>query len=125
MEQGLKSNSKTILVVDDHPRAVASVVAPTAGGPPPKTLVRLEHEYSLAAELEPAWEAKPLALPRQAGRTVLIIADPTVVSWTSLFSGTGGGPSTRPDFYESRLAGDGAARTRCRLVANSASAKSL
>jgi PAS domain S-box-containing protein len=39
-------------------------------------LRRLEHEYSLAAELDSAWAAKPLALPRHEGRTILILEDP-------------------------------------------------
>jgi PAS domain S-box-containing protein len=52
------------------------VVAPTAEQPLPQSLRRLEHEYSLAAELEPAWAAKPLALTRQEGRTMLVLADP-------------------------------------------------
>ena len=51
-------------------------VAPTAEPPSPQSLRRLEHEYSLAAELEPAWAAKPLALTRHEGRTILILADP-------------------------------------------------
>ena len=38
------------------------VVAPTAEQPLPQSLRRLEHEYSLAAELEPVWAARPLAL---------------------------------------------------------------
>src|SRR5277367_4112550 len=52
------------------------VVAPTAGQPLPQSLRRLEHEYSLAAELEPEWAAKPLALTRHEGRTILVLADP-------------------------------------------------
>ena len=52
------------------------VVAPTAEPPSPQSLRRLEHEYSLAAELEPAWAAKPLALTRHEGRTILVLADP-------------------------------------------------
>ena len=52
------------------------VVAPTAEQPLPQSLRRLEHEYSLAAELEPAWAAKPLALTRHEGRTILVLADP-------------------------------------------------
>ena len=52
------------------------VVAPTAEQPSPQSLRRLEHEYSLAAELEPAWAAKPLALTRHEGRTILVLADP-------------------------------------------------
>src|SRR5271170_5381121 len=52
------------------------VVAPTAEQPLPQSLRRLEHEYSLAAELEPAWAAKPLSLTRHEGRTILVLADP-------------------------------------------------
>src|SRR3984885_14770607 len=52
------------------------VVAPTAEQPLPQSLRRLEHEYSLAAELEPAWAAKPLALTLHEGRTILVLADP-------------------------------------------------
>ena len=52
------------------------VVAPTIEQPSPQSLRRLEHEYSLAAELEPAWAAKPLALTHHEGRTILVIADP-------------------------------------------------
>ena len=36
----------------------------------------LEHEYSLAAELDPAWAIKPPALTRHEGRTILILKDP-------------------------------------------------
>src|SRR5580704_12127107 len=52
------------------------VVAPTAGQPLPQSLRRLEHEYSLAAELNNTWAAKPIALTRHEGRTILIIEDP-------------------------------------------------
>lgn len=51
-------------------------VAPTTERQPPQTLQRLEHEYSLAAELESTWAAKPLALTRHEGRPILMIADP-------------------------------------------------
>ena len=52
------------------------LLAPTAENPLPQSLRRLEHEYSLAAELDAAWAAKPLALTRHEGRTVLVLADP-------------------------------------------------
>jgi serine/threonine protein kinase len=42
----------------------------------PQGLRRLEHEYSLAAELDPGWAAKPLALTRHEGRTILVLKDP-------------------------------------------------
>ena len=44
--------------------------------PSPQGLRRLEHEFSLAAELDSAWAAKPLALTRHEGRTILILMDP-------------------------------------------------
>src|SRR5580700_9141461 len=52
------------------------VVAPTAEQPSPQSLRRLEHEYSLAAELDTTWAAKPIALTRHEGRTILVIEDP-------------------------------------------------
>src|SRR5712672_1668730 len=51
-------------------------IAPSAEHPSPQSLRRLEHEYSLAAELDSAWGAKPLALTRHEGRTILILTDP-------------------------------------------------
>src|SRR5882762_35153 len=44
--------------------------------PLPPSLRRLEHEYSLAAELDPAWAAQPLALTRHDSLTMLVLADP-------------------------------------------------
>ncbi|MGA2113155.1 MAG: sigma 54-interacting transcriptional regulator [Bryobacteraceae bacterium] len=52
------------------------VVAPAAAQPLPQSLRRLEHEYSLASELEPQWAARPLELTRDKGRTILVITDP-------------------------------------------------
>jgi PAS domain S-box-containing protein len=52
------------------------IVATTAEEPSPQSLRRLEHEYSLAAELIEAWAAKPLSLTRHKGRTVLVLTDP-------------------------------------------------
>jgi PAS domain S-box-containing protein len=51
-------------------------VALAAEQPSPQALRRLEHEYSLAADLDPAWAAKPLALTRHEGRTILVLKDP-------------------------------------------------
>ena len=51
-------------------------VAPAAELPSPQSLRRLEHEYLLAADLDPAWAARPLALTRHEGRAVLILKDP-------------------------------------------------
>src|ERR1700737_328145 len=58
-----------------NPSAVFAVaLAPEQ--PSPQVLRRLEHEYSLAAELDPAWAATPLALTRHEGRTILVLKDP-------------------------------------------------
>jgi hypothetical protein len=51
-------------------------VALAAERPSPQSLRRLEHENKLAAELDAAWAAKPLALTRHEGKTVLILKDP-------------------------------------------------
>jgi serine/threonine protein kinase len=51
-------------------------LAPSAEHPSPQSLRRLEHEYSLAAELDPIWAARPLALTRHEGRTILLLSDP-------------------------------------------------
>src|ERR1700756_5172418 len=52
------------------------VLAPTTEYPSPESFRRLEHEYSLAAEMDPEWAAKPLALTRHEGRTILVLKDP-------------------------------------------------
>ena len=52
------------------------VVALASEQPSPQSLRRLEHEYSLAAEVDPAWGAKPLALARHERRTTLLLEDP-------------------------------------------------
>jgi PAS domain S-box-containing protein len=52
------------------------VLALAAEQPSLQGLRRLEHEYSLAAELDSHWSAKPLALTRHEGRTILVLTDP-------------------------------------------------
>ncbi|SOE87275.1 PAS domain S-box-containing protein [Burkholderia sp. YR290] len=51
-------------------------LAVTAQPPSPQNLRRLEHEWSLATELDAAWAAQPLALTRHQGRAILILKDP-------------------------------------------------
>ena len=51
-------------------------LAVAAEQPSPQSVQRLEHEYSLASELDAAWAAQPLALTRHQGRAVLILKDP-------------------------------------------------
>jgi PAS domain S-box-containing protein len=58
-----------------NPSSVLAI-ALSAEQPSHQSLQRFEHEYSLAAELDPAWAAKPLALTRHEGRTILLLTDP-------------------------------------------------
>ncbi|HEY2403407.1 MAG TPA: serine/threonine-protein kinase PknK, partial [Steroidobacteraceae bacterium] len=60
---------------DGNPSPVLAV-ALSAEVPSPRSLRRLEHEYSLAAELDPEWSARPLGLTHHAGRTILVLTDP-------------------------------------------------
>ena len=59
----------------DNPTQVLAV-ARAAEQPSPQSVLRLKHEYSLAIELDAAWAAKPLALTRHKGRTILVLTDP-------------------------------------------------
>src|SRR6185295_2030995 len=52
------------------------VVAPVGDQPAPASLRRLEHEYALRAELDPAWAVRPLALAPYQGRSALVLEDP-------------------------------------------------
>jgi signal transduction histidine kinase len=51
-------------------------IALCADQPSPQSLRRLEHEHSLAAELDPAWAAKPLTITHHEGRTIFVLEDP-------------------------------------------------
>lgn len=51
------------------------LLAPASVEPGPQILKKLEHEYSLRGELDPAWAVRPLALSEQLGRTMLVLED--------------------------------------------------
>ena len=51
------------------------VVAPLSEKPAEGTLRRLEHEYELRTNLDPAWAVLPLALIRDSGRIMLVLED--------------------------------------------------
>ena len=55
-------------------RILALAVA--AEQPSPESIRRLEHEYSLATELDATWAAQPLTLARHQGRAILVLQDP-------------------------------------------------
>ena len=52
------------------------VLSPVLEYPAPETLRRLEHEYSLGAELESTWAARPIAITHHWDRTALVLEDP-------------------------------------------------
>ena len=56
---------------DEHATILVLVPVNPAG-----SLGRLQHEVSLAADLDPEWAARPLGLARHEGRTVLVLEDP-------------------------------------------------
>jgi hypothetical protein len=66
------------------------VVALAAEQPSPQDLRRLEHEYSLATELNAAWAANPLELTRHEGRTVLILRTQAASPWIGFLNWSGG-----------------------------------
>src|SRR5215471_7438252 len=60
---------------DNGNRLAVLLVAPAGNHPSRSRLDRLTHEYELKDELDRAWAARPLALMRDAGRTVLVLDD--------------------------------------------------
>ncbi len=52
------------------------VIAPLREHTAPRSLRRMEHEYSLRAELDPAWAVPPVALAQYRGRPLLVLHDP-------------------------------------------------
>ena len=52
------------------------VLSPVVEYPAPESLKRLEYEYSLREELDPAWAVRPMAIARHWDRTVLALQDP-------------------------------------------------
>jgi PAS domain S-box-containing protein len=52
------------------------VLSPEAEYRRPERLKRLEHEYALRQELDPAWAARPMAIARHWDRPVLVMEDP-------------------------------------------------
>src|SRR5712671_6635835 len=53
----------------------APVLVLVAERPASASLKRLEHEYALAADLDPKWAARPLALARHNGNAALVLDD--------------------------------------------------
>jgi PAS domain S-box-containing protein len=52
------------------------LLAPASTRPAPESLKRMEHEYSLRAELDPSWAVRPLALSQLNGQIMLVLENP-------------------------------------------------
>src|SRR5258707_7696614 len=52
------------------------VVTPGSERPTLESLRRMEHEYSFAAELDPSWASRPLALSHHNGQMALVLENP-------------------------------------------------
>ncbi|WFU55234.1 AAA family ATPase [Bradyrhizobium pachyrhizi] len=74
-EDGERVVSRGWQLDDNGNRLAVLLVAPAADRPSRSRLDRLTHEYELKDELDGAWAARPLALMRDAGRTVLVLDD--------------------------------------------------
>jgi hypothetical protein len=74
-EDGERVFSRGWRLDDNGNRLAVLLVAPAADHQSRTRLDRLTHEYELKDELDGAWAARPLALMRDAGRTVLVLDD--------------------------------------------------
>jgi predicted ATPase/transcriptional regulator with GAF, ATPase, and Fis domain len=52
------------------------LLAPSSTQPSAETVRKLEYEYSLRAELDAAWAARPLAVTEHFGRPAMVLEDP-------------------------------------------------
>ena len=51
-------------------------LSPVMERPAPSTIKKIEHEFSLKDELNPAWAVRPIMLIQQQSRTMLVLEDP-------------------------------------------------
>jgi PAS domain S-box-containing protein len=68
--RGLRKNQR-----DASPSSIL-VSTPVTERPAPGTLRKIEHAFSLKAELDPRWAVRPLALTQHQGRSMLLLEDP-------------------------------------------------
>ena len=78
----LRQDGEFILYRGRHRRQIDAtpppilVLTPAMEHPAPGCLRRMEHEFSLKAELDPAWAVRPLALTQEQDRSFLLLDDP-------------------------------------------------
>src|SRR4029077_9422254 len=63
------------------------LLTPASTHPSPETLKKIDHEYSLRDELDPAWAARPLAISEQREQPTLVLEDPGGATLDSFLSG--------------------------------------
>ena len=56
--------------------ATILLLAPASLHPQPEAVKKIEHEYSLANELEPTWAVRPIAFSRYKEQSALVLEDP-------------------------------------------------
>jgi serine/threonine protein kinase len=82
MLETLRNDGEFILYRGRHQRPADGsppsilVLTSVSERPAPGSLRRMEHEYSLRAELDPGWAVRPLVLAPHEGRTMLVLIDP-------------------------------------------------
>jgi PAS domain S-box-containing protein len=52
------------------------LLVPASTRPSPETLKKIDHEYSLRSDLDPAWSVRPLALSERDAQPTLVLEDP-------------------------------------------------
>ena len=57
------------------PRSILAL-SPIMEHPAPATIKKIEHEFSLKDDLDPAWAIRPIALTQQQSRAMLLFEDP-------------------------------------------------
>jgi len=76
----LRKDEEFILYRGQHRNHVNApsvlLLAPASTRPAPESLKRMEHEYSLRAELDLSWAVRPLALSQLNGQTMLVLENP-------------------------------------------------
>jgi predicted ATPase/signal transduction histidine kinase/GAF domain-containing protein len=71
----LRDGGEFILYLARQSSNPVPVLVLVAERPTSASLKRLEHEYALAADLDPKWAARPLALARHNGNMALVLED--------------------------------------------------
>lgn len=69
--RGLRSNK-----AETSPPSILALL-PAIEHPAPATIKKMEHEFSLKDELDPAWAICPIAQTQYQGRTMMVFEDPT------------------------------------------------